>query len=95
MKSFACNYVSTSILIKNEPEKFVSVCPEKPEEAGLIHFYKKDDAWVFVTPDEYQDKKEEIPDLCFATRHAIKDLKEQDFPDLTALDTALKEKGEA
>ena len=59
--------------------------PENPEATGLMHFYrvdhptkildgKKAKMWKFVTAEQYEERKDELPDLCFATRHPIKAL---------------------
>ena len=59
-----------------------SINPDKPEEKGLVHFYqvvteqtgedgKPVKEWRFVSPSEYEAKKNEIPALCYATRHPI------------------------
>ena len=48
----------------------------------MIHFYQQNteqvDAegknvkeWKFVTPSEYEAKKGELPEVCYATRHPI------------------------
>ena len=71
---------------KKKPASFV---PEKPEASGLIHFYKKENEWKFVTEDEYEAKKDELPAICFATRHAIANFSDKTFPDLTGLEAKL------
>jgi len=63
----------------------VSIVPDKPDATGLTHFFKKDGNWAFVTDDEYDEKKVDLPDLCFATRHPISNLSDKSFADLPAL----------
>ena len=59
-----------------------SINPDKPQEKGLVHFYqvvteqtgedgKPVKEWRFVSPSEYEAKKNEIPELCYASRHPI------------------------
>ena len=72
-------------LIQGENKQPVSMVPNKPEATGLVHFFKKGGNWVFVTEDEYEAKKNELPQLCFATRYPIANFSEKNFPDLEAL----------
>ena len=65
----------------------MSIVPSKPDAAGLIHFYKKEGVWEFITAEEYEEKKAELPALSFATRHSISDLNSKIFPDLVALES--------
>lgn len=58
---YAVTYDSVAYLLKGDEKKSVSIVPEKPDAQGLIHFYKKDGSWVFVTQEEYEEKKGEIP----------------------------------
>ena len=43
---------------------------------GLLHFYRKDDKWHYVTSDELKNKK--LPDLCFATYAPVNMIKDID-----------------
>lgn len=52
---------------------------------GLLHFYKSGDEWKFVTPDEYESKKNDLPDLCFAIKCPIEDIAAKEWPDLEKL----------
>lgn len=52
---------------------------------GLLHFYKKDDQWHFVSSADYEAKKTELPDLCFAIKCPIEKISEKEWPDLLAL----------
>ena len=60
---------------------------------GLIHFYKNDDdSWTFLSEAQYDEavKTGTVPDVCFATKHPIKDIEkvvriEDAFPDLKEL----------
>jgi hypothetical protein len=40
----------------------------------MLHCYKKGDEWKFVTEDEYEQKKNELPDICWAFKCPIKDI---------------------
>jgi hypothetical protein len=59
--------------------------PDGTKCQGLLHCYKKGDDWHFVGPDEYEAKKKELPDLCFAFKCPITDIKDKEWPDLEAL----------
>ena len=59
--------------------------PQNSNAAGLLHFYqeehpermidgKKAKVWKFLTEEQYEEKKDELPDVCFATHHYIKGL---------------------
>ena len=75
---YAVTRTSVAYLFEGQNKKSVSIVPDKPEATGLIHFYKKQDGnWAFVTAEEYIDKKDEIPDLCFACRHPIRNFSEK------------------
>jgi len=73
----------------------VSIVPEKPDASGLIHFYKKEGAWAFVTAEEYEEKKGDLPTLSFATRHSIENFSSKTFADLAALESQLTFSAEA
>jgi hypothetical protein len=55
----------------------------------LVHFYKKEGNWEFVTSDEYEEKKGVLPKLSYATRHSISDFSSKTFADLAALESSL------
>lgn len=79
VKDFAMGRSAVYLLMGSNDEQQKSIDPDNPEAKGLIHFYQeKDDAgvkeWKFVTQEQYEDKKESLPDVCFATRHSIKKL---------------------
>ena len=60
-----------------------SMDPEKPEATGLTHFYQEEDPdskvkkWKFITSEMYEQSKDSLPFICFATRHPIKELTER------------------
>ena len=78
-------YHSVAYLLKGDNKKQVSIVPDKPEAKGLIHFFKKDGSWNFVTEEEYEEKKGDLPRLCFATRTPIASFSDKTFPDLDAV----------
>lgn len=86
---YAVTYSAVAYLLKGEDKKQASIVPDKPDATGLIHFYKKDGNWAFVTHDEFDEKKGELPDVCFATRHPIAQFSEKSFADLKALQPQL------
>mmetsp|Transcript_21015 Transcript_21015/g.28267 ORF Transcript_21015/g.28267 Transcript_21015/m.28267 type:complete len:134 (+) Transcript_21015:3257-3658(+) len=61
------------MLIRPKKQVTTSIDPDHPEESGLIHFYQDgaDQSWKFVTPEQYEVKKNELPAVCFATRHPM------------------------
>lgn len=86
---YAVTYNSVAYLVRGDNKKPISIVPENPDATGIIHFYKKkeDASWVFVTEDDYEAKKEELPKLCFATRANISEFSEKKFADLEALES--------
>jgi hypothetical protein len=80
--SFACTYDAVFFVMKDNSKKPVSIIPNKPEAAGLIHFYKEGDEWRYVEESEYEDKKGDLPPMCFATRSPIANFGEKHFMDL-------------
>lgn len=87
---FATTYNSVFFVIRGGQKKPISFVPEKPDNTGLVHFYKKGSEWSYVTADEYEAKKDELPDVCFATRHPIPDFTNKKFPEIEGLQAALK-----
>jgi len=47
--SFACTFDASYFVMKSDNKIPVSIIPDKPEAKGMIHFYKKDDEWKFVS----------------------------------------------
>ena len=81
---------SASIVVIEGPESpqedlYNHVLPEGRKAKGLLHLYKKGDQWQYVTEEEYEAKKSELPDLCFAVRCPIADVPSKEWPDLSAL----------
>ena len=72
---------------KTEEKPIPSIIPDKPKERGLIHFYRKDNQWHFLTQDEYHQKKATLPLLSFACRYPIAGFQEHQFPNLEELAT--------
>ena len=68
---FSCGKCATVFVMKGEDKPPPSIIPDKPDEKGLIHFYKQDNEWKFLTSAEYEEHKGELPPLSFATRHPI------------------------
>ena len=84
VNSFACTKYASFFLMGGKKTE-TSMDPEKPEATGLTHFYceehpdkivegKKAKVWKFISEQEYEERKDSLPDLCFATRHLIKGL---------------------
>ena len=47
--SFSCTRNSTNFVIAGEVINNTSIVPGKPDEQGLVHFYKQDNEWKFMT----------------------------------------------
>ena len=47
--SFSCGRCSTTFIIAGEKNTTPSIIPGKPNEEGLVHFYKKDNEWKFIS----------------------------------------------
>ena len=50
--------------------------PDGRQTIGLLHFYRHNGQWIFVTEDELD--KVELPNVCFAIRYPIKDIENKD-----------------
>ena len=72
-----------------------SVDPDHPDDRELIHFYRTGNVWKFFHQEDYNDivKKNTIPEICFATRHPIKNGL-LDLPDLHAIINSVKFKSQ-
>lgn len=80
------------VLLEGESKPAEGVSEHKIDgkiEKGFLHFYKKDGKWNYVTESEFEQKKDSLPDLCFACKYPITDLENKPFPDLEALTTKL------
>ena len=67
------------LLMAADKQEIQSIDPDHPEEKGLIHFYQQaneagETEWKFLTKAQYDEQKDSLPDVCFATRHPIKGL---------------------
>jgi hypothetical protein len=64
------------------------------EAKGVIHFYKNEEnLWTYLNEEQYDAavKEGRVPDVCFATKHPIKDIEkivetEGALPDLKELE---------
>jgi len=95
------------VLTGSDGDECKSIDPAHPDEKGLIHFYQKQIAdktdkdgnpvkeWKFLTPSEYEAKKNELPDLCYATRHNINWLQKKAQEEFEAAKKAAQEELEA
>jgi len=59
--------------MQKKTEMKPSVMPNEPNNRDLVHFYKKGQEWFFVSQEKYTIERDNIPLICFATRHPIKD----------------------
>lgn len=61
------------------------VLPDGSKSKGLLHFYKRGDKWEFLSQEQYEAKKGDLPDICFAIKNPIADIPSKEWPDLEAL----------
>jgi len=62
---FSCGQYMTMFL--NKPiEKVSSIIPGRETPSGLTHAFKDGQKWSFLAQDEYEERKSELPGLCFA-----------------------------
>ncbi|CAI2381203.1 unnamed protein product [Moneuplotes crassus] len=62
---------------------------EKSPIVGLMIFFKKNDCWVYLSKEGYSlidDKRDFIPDICYATNHYIENISEIKWPDIDLKD---------
>lgn len=77
VEDFAMGKSACYFLMAADNQETPSIDPERPAAKGLIHFYQTPAAdvrgkqWHFVTAEEYEAKKNTLPDICFATRHSM------------------------
>lgn len=64
---------------------YAHTLPEGKKAKGLLHLYKQNGEWKYVTEEDYEEKKAELPDLCFAIKCPIENLTSLDWPDLEAI----------
>ena len=74
VEDFAMGKSAAYILMAADKQETKSIDPDHPEEKGLIHFYQQPGSndWKFVTADQYEQQKDSLPDVCFATKQPIK-----------------------
>ena len=83
VEDFAMGKSACYFLMAADNQETPSIDPERPAAKGLIHFYQTPAAdvrgkqWHFVTAEEYEAKKNTLPDICFATRHSMQSFLER------------------
>jgi hypothetical protein len=69
------------VIIGEQDDYLKHDLPDGRTLTGMLHFYKKDGKWVYVSEDE--SKTHEFPDICFAIKSPMKGLEANDkWPDL-------------
>lgn len=73
---FSCSEKASLVIIEGEAGKPAELLhkhslPNGVDCQGLLHLYKKDGKWIYVPWSEYEAKKSELPDLCFAIKCPI------------------------
>jgi len=88
-----------SMVVLGEPDqtnsKLHHALPQDKFETGLLHFFKKDDKWNFVTETELESKKKDLPALSFAIKNPIKNIESLEWPDLDKLSKEILDKDQA
>lgn len=82
---FAATNHASLVLLEEDPLPNHHLLPDGSKSEGLLHFYNKNNAWHFVTQEEYLNKKNELPDICFATKHPIDSIETKTWPNLESL----------
>lgn len=87
---FACSERASLVIIEGETGKpaeqlYKHSLPNGVDCSGLVHLYKKDGKWTYVSQPDYEAKKAELPDLCIAIKCPIQGIEEREWPDLDAL----------
>ena len=57
------------MILNQQINEITSFVPDQRDMTGLTHLYRENGAWKFITEDEYESRKDELPDLCFAIRY--------------------------
>lgn len=91
--SFFCTYSSSFFYIEGEdlPSDNVGIhhgytcdvtqqCPV----VGTMHFYKDGEGWHFLSKEGYEQKKNELPNICYATKYYIEDIQGKTWPEVNA-----------
>ena len=80
---FDCGRQASFVITKRRLGLPPSVNQNDRDDRDLVHFWKeKEGNWKFASSEEVATTAIEPPDICFATRHPIKDfLTARDDPD--------------
>lgn len=57
------------MLLNKAEEKIASIIPGRENSSGITHAYKSDSQWKFISEDEYQQRKSELPLISFAIQY--------------------------
>jgi len=75
--------------------KYVHSLPDGSEATGLLHFFKKEGKWTFISEDKLDEaeKAGTLPDISFAIKAPLKDMQtvlddKNALPDLAELNVA-------
>jgi hypothetical protein len=50
---------------------------------GTMHFYKREDGnWIFLSKEGYEQAKNSLPQICYATKYYIEDIQSKNWPEL-------------
>ena len=88
---FCCTKAASFVITSGAVENFPSIVDEEEKPyRKLVHFYKQKGVFSFIKEEEIDVMLGKCPELVFATRHPLKDFKEQSkdagyLPDLEEL----------
>lgn len=89
IQDFSASAKYSLVIIKGEEKPEVGLYEHELADGskakGILHFYKKEGKWHYVSQEDYEAKKDSLPDLCLAIKCPITDLEQKDFPDLEKL----------
>lgn len=76
---YRMNFIVTA---QDTEDCYAHELPDGRKVNGLLHFYKKNNEWVFVTEDEYEVQRSQLPPLTFATWCPIENMDARTWHDL-------------
>lgn len=53
---------------------------------GTMHFYKDEQRWHFLSKEGYEETKDSLPAICYATKYFIEDIQGKEWPEFDASD---------
>jgi hypothetical protein len=53
---------------------------------GTMHFYKSDKEWHFLSKEGYEEAKDTLPSVCYATKYYVEDIQGKEWPQFDSND---------